>query len=65
MAFQKLKDSLFSDVILAHPNYEIPFYWFSDASDLGLGASLMQPDKDGDLRPIAFFSKSLNSVQQK
>ena len=60
IAFQTLKDSLFSDVVFVHLNYELPFYLFTDASDLWLGASLMQQDKDGDIRPIAFFSKSLN-----
>ena len=64
IAFQTLEDSLFSDVVLAHPNYELPFYLFTDASDLGLGTSLMQQDEDVDLRPIAVFSKSSNSAQQ-
>ena len=65
VAFQKLKESLFSDVVLAHPNYDSPFYLYTDASNLGIGARLMQADKNCDLRPIAYFSKSLNGAQKK
>lgn len=40
-SFNKLKGSLVSDTVLAHPDYSKPFYLFTDASDLGLGACLM------------------------
>ena len=43
IAFQKMEESLFSDVVLAHPNYESPFYLFTDDSNLGIGASLRGP----------------------
>ena len=64
-SFECLKQTLTSDVVLAHPNYEQPFHVFTDASNTAVGDVLMQRDKKiKNLRPIAFFSKSLNSTQK-
>ena len=52
-AFIKLKGCLLSDVVLAHP------------SNSGLGACLMQVDDEGQLKPLMYFSKSLNSAQKR
>ena len=64
--FESLKQTLTSDVVLAHPDYEKTFHVFTDASNIAVGAVLMQQDKKiKNLRPIAFFSKSLNSTQKR
>ena len=65
-SFESLKQTLTSDVVLAHPDYEKTFHVFTDASNIAVGAVLMQQDKKiKNLRPIAFFSKSLNSTQKR
>ena len=64
-AFIKLKGCLLSDVVLAHPNYTKDFHLFTDASNCGLGACLMQVDEGGQLKPLMYFSKSLNSAQKR
>ena len=64
-AFIKLKRCLLSDVVLAHPNYTKEFHLFTDASNCGLGACLMQTDDSGQLKPLMYFSKSLNSAQKR
>lgn len=53
-AFQTLKLSLCQAPILALPNFQRPFCIETDASDLGIGAVLMQ-----DGHPIAYLSKAL------
>ena len=37
----------------------------TDASLKGLGAALMQPDKSGRERPIAYASKSLSDAETR
>ena len=65
-SFEKLRNSLIGDTVLAHPNYKLPFYLFTDACNLGIGAALMQSSNASkDLRPVAFFSKSLNNAQKR
>lgn len=35
-----------------------------DASDIGIGAVLMQEDENGNLHPVSFYSKKLNKFQK-
>ena len=44
-SFESLKQTLTSDVVLAHPDYEKTFHVFTDASNIAVGAVLMQQDK--------------------
>jgi len=53
-AFQTLKDALCNAPVLALPNFSRPFCIETDASDMGIGAVLMQ-----DGHPLAFLSKAL------
>ncbi|WP_353817119.1 ribonuclease H family protein, partial [Acinetobacter baumannii] len=43
-AFQELKDKLTSQPVLRLPNHGQPFVLRTDASDVGLGAVLLQRD---------------------
>lgn len=66
LAFNKLKQALLVQVILAHPNFTEPFLLSVDASTDGLGAVLSQVPQGGTTaRPIAFASKSLTYAQSK
>ena len=64
-ALKALKEALVKDVCLKYPNFDEKFVLVTDASTKGLGAMLGQYDKEGNLRPIAFASKSLNKAQER
>ena len=46
------------DTLLTYPNFNRPFVIHTDASKLQLGTVISQDDK-----PIAFYSRKLNSAQ--
>jgi hypothetical protein len=52
-AFDNIKKIICREVML-------PFHFYTDASDLQLGAVITQEEK-----PIAFFSRKLNSAQKR
>jgi transposase InsO family protein len=59
-AFNKVKQLISREVILAYPDFELPFDIHTDASDLQLGSVLSQNGK-----PIAFYSRKLNPAQKR
>lgn len=58
-AFQLLKQKMIQAPVLAVPNFSKTFVLETDASDLGIGAVLMQEN-----HPIAYLSKHLCSKNQ-
>jgi hypothetical protein len=63
-AFETIRTALTSPPILARPNFTNPFILSTDASKLGLGASLSQLDEEGHERLISCISRTLTSAER-
>ena len=63
-AFEELKQRLISAPILAHPNWELPFYVQTDACHYGVSAILAQRLNKREV-VIAYHSKTLTESQKK
>ena len=62
-AVEDLTNKLSSAPIVKFPNYDLPFVIYTDASNVGIGAVLMQPHEDG-LHPIAYVFKAFDKAQR-
>ncbi|UYV65614.1 hypothetical protein LAZ67_3004865, partial [Cordylochernes scorpioides] len=62
-AFQTLKTALLSPPILGHFNPNAPTYVHSDASNIGIGATLVQ-DIGGEEKVISYLSRTLSKAEQ-
>ena len=63
-AFSKVKMLLTITPVLAMPDFKKPFIIYVDATDLGVGAVLMQEDVHKLEHPICYFSKKFNGPQR-
>lgn len=64
LAFENLKALLASAPVLAAPDFDRPFKLAVDASDVGVGAVLLQADSSDVEHPLAYFSKKFNMHQK-
>jgi hypothetical protein len=64
-AFEELKQKLIEHPVLRYPDFDKEFIVATDASDIALGAVLMQKDENGKEYSIAYASKSLNETEQR
>ena len=64
MSFEKIKAILQNSPVLAAPNFGKQFKLAVDASDVGVGAVLLQEDVDGIDHPISYLSKKFNRHQR-
>jgi hypothetical protein len=62
-AFDKLRNRVTSEPVLAHPKLDKPFELEVDTSGFAVGAVLLQKKEDSKKHPIAYFSKTLNKAQ--
>ena len=62
-AFERIKYIITSYPILRSPDFDKQFCLATDASDSGVGAVLLQ-EFGGELHPIAYFSRKLNTAQR-
>jgi hypothetical protein len=63
-SFECLRDAITSKPVLAIADPNKPYILDTDASDVALGAVLMQKDEEGYLRPVAYASKSLGPAEK-
>lgn len=63
-AFEKIKQELSDEVLLAHYNADDELILTCDASPFGIGAVLQQRTHDGSVRPIAFVSRTLSQPEK-
>ena len=63
-AFERIKSILSSGNVLVYPDPTQPYILYTDASDTGIGAILVQV-RDGVERPIHFLSKTLTVEQRR
>ena len=63
-AFAALRQALLDNVVLHIVQFNKPFYLRSDASNQAIGAVLEQHSSDGELRPVAFYSRKLTKAQK-
>ena len=64
LAFGALKKALLSPPVLAFPDVNRPWVIETDASMVGCGALLHQPDENGDMHLIACASKTFDSAER-
>ena len=63
-AFEHIKSQHGDQTLLCYPKINAKFSLICDASSYGVGASLNQLD-EGEWKPVAFFSKTLDATQRK
>ena len=63
-AFNNVKTAIGSSQVLGLYNPTNQIIVSADASSYGLGVVLQQQQKDGELRPIAFISRSISDTEE-
>ena len=64
VAFDTLKEKLISVPIRMYPNFDIPFKLYTNASDIGLKAVLVQVDEQEKEWVIAYDVRRLNQAKR-
>ena len=64
-AFQQVKEMLTTSPVLALFDPEFDTIVSADASSYGLGATLLQRQPEGELKPVAYISRSMTPTEQK
>ena len=64
-AFEELKQRFQKEVILQFPDLSKDWWITVDSSTFAFGGTLEQEDANGNLRPVAFFSKKLQGTRTK
>ncbi|GFO27254.1 Pol polyprotein [Plakobranchus ocellatus] len=62
-AFETIKSMVASDKVLMRYDRDLPLRLATDASPYGLGAVLSHVTREGDERPIAYASRTLNKAE--
>jgi RNase H-like domain found in reverse transcriptase len=63
-AVNRLIKSVTTDPVLQQPDHTKPYTLEVDASQYASGAILYQPDAQGQLRPVGYYSKTFNQAER-
>ena len=63
-AFVKLKEAVKNTMKLVIPDFNKEFTLETDASDVGVGAVLVQQNNDGIMKPVRFISRKLTTIER-
>ena len=64
-AFEAIKDRLTRSPVLAMFDPNLETVVAADASSFGLGAVLQQKQSDGEMKPVAYISRSMTATEQR
>lgn len=64
IAFDSLKRMFMEAPVLGIYNPDLPITVETDASDYAIGATLSQPDEQGRLHPIAYYSRKMSPPER-
>ncbi len=65
LAFETIIQKVTEAPVLKYADYNRPFILNTDASGVGLGAALYQKDDQGNQRPVAFASRTINGAESR
>ena len=64
-AFEELRAQFANSIRLIHPNDELPYSIYTDASKFAIVALLMQNDENGETYIVSSASRVLTTTEQK
>jgi hypothetical protein len=64
-AFDCLKEKLSSADVLAHPDPQRQYIIHTDASEFAIAGVLSQEQKDGSVRPVAYYSRKMSGAETR
>ena len=62
-SFDAFKAAFLTALVLVHPNPTRLFQVETDTSDFAIGSVLSQPDDEGTLHPVAFYSRKFTAPE--
>jgi len=64
-AFEELRPQFANSIHLIHPDDDLPYSIYTDASKFAIGALLMQTDQNGEKHIVSTASRVLTATEQK
>lgn len=64
IAFEKLKNEMFSPPVLAYLDLEKSFIFEVDASTVGVGAVMEQKEEDEKFHPIQYAKRAISKAEK-
>jgi hypothetical protein len=63
--FEELRAQFVNSIHLIHPNDELPYSIYTDASKFAVSAILTQTDENGEIYIVSTASRILTATEQK